>query len=72
VRPRRLALAALAATLVAAHAAELPSRHAKPKPDEKARTCEIAGQRGIALPGGGCMRIGGDIDVGVSMGNLRH
>jgi hypothetical protein len=72
VRPRRLALVAFAATALAAHAAELPSRQAKPKPDEKLHTCEIAGERGIALPGGGCMKISGDIDVGVATGNLRR
>jgi hypothetical protein len=72
VRPRRLALAAFAAMAVAANAAELPSRQPKPKPDEKLRRCEIGGERGIALPGGGCVKISGDIDVGVATGNLRH
>jgi len=56
-----------------AGAAELPSRAAKTKPPEaKARTCEIGGARGFETPGGGCVRIGGYVSVGVAGGNVRH
>jgi hypothetical protein len=54
-------------------AAELPSRAAKAKPPEaKARTCEIGGESGFQTPGGGCVRIGGYVSVGVSSGSLRR
>lgn len=69
---RRLALIALAASAVAAQAAELPTRHAKSRPDDKAQACEIDGQRGVELPGGGCMKIGGYVGVGASAGNIKH
>ncbi len=68
----RLALIALAATFAAAQATELPTRLSKPKPHETQRPCEIAGQPGVALPGGGCMRIGGAVTAGVGAGSVRH
>jgi hypothetical protein len=71
-RSRRFALVALVAASVGAHAAELPSRAAKPKADDKARACEIAGERGIALPNGGCVKISGYVSAGVAAGNTKH
>ena len=60
-----LILAALIAS--GAGAAELPTklRDVMPEPP-KARTCEIDRERGYALPGGGCVR------VGVSARNVKH
>jgi hypothetical protein len=71
-RSRRFAWIALVALGISAHAAELPSRTAKPKFDDKARACEIDGERGIALPAGGCVKIGGYLSVGVAAGNVKH
>jgi hypothetical protein len=55
-----------------AGAAELPSRAAKTKPAEKPRICEIGGEQGFVTPGGGCMRVGGYVSVGVTGGNVKH
>jgi hypothetical protein len=68
----RLALLALAATFATAEAAELPTRLSKPKPHDKAPACEIAGEPGAALPGGGCIKIGGVINVGVGAGWVKR
>jgi len=68
----RLALLALLAASVGANAAELPSRAAKPKADDKARVCEIGGERGFAVPGGGCVKISGYVSVGAAAGNVKH
>jgi hypothetical protein len=67
----RLAGVALAMIAAGASAAELPSRAEKPKAEDKARACEIDGERGIALPGGGCVKIRGYVSVGVT-GALRR
>ena len=69
----RLALVlALAALASVAGAAELPSRAAKAKPEEKLRTCEIGGEQGVLLDNGTCLRISGYISAGVTGGNVRR
>ena len=71
----RFRLACLAALTFAgaAAAAELPSRAEKAKPAAgKAQECEIDGERGMALPGGGCVRVGGYVSVGVGAGNVKR
>ena len=71
----RLSLALLAALVLSSGAgsAELPSRSEKPRPNEhKAPVCWIGGERGIVIPGGGCMLLYGDVTVGVSAGNLQR
>jgi hypothetical protein len=56
-----------------ANAAELPSRATKPlSADQKDRACEIEGERGVALPNGGCVRISGYVSVGVSAEKPKH
>jgi hypothetical protein len=69
----KLALAAaLALAASGARAAELPTRLHDPKREPpKARTCEIDGERGVALPGGGCVKVGGYVSVGAAA-NLKH
>ena len=62
----RLVAVALLVGAYGAGAAELPSRAAKPKSDGKARSCEIDGERGVVLPGGGCVKIGGYVSVGAT------
>ncbi len=69
---RRLAVCALSLWACGAAAAELPARAAKAKPQaDKARQCEIDGQRGFETLGGGCIRISGYVSVGVG-GSVRH
>ncbi len=68
----RFVVVALIAASLGAQAAELPSRAEKPKAGEKARACEIEGEQGLALPGGGCVKIGGSITVGATAGNIKH
>lgn len=71
----RRATVLLAAALWAcgASAAELPSRAVKTKaPQDKARTCELNGEKGFMTPGGDCVRISGYVSVGVTSGNLRR
>jgi hypothetical protein len=68
----RLALAAVALAASGACAAELPTRLHDPKCEApKARPCEIDGESGVALPGGGCVKIGGYVSVGAAA-NLKH
>ena len=56
-----------------AGAVELPARTAKARPAEnRAAYCEIDGVRGFATPGGGCVRVGGYVSVGVSSGGLKR
>ena len=70
---RALALCAAALLVSGECAAELPSRGVKPKPaQDKVRSCYIGGEKGIEAPGGTCIRIGGEISVGVGAGNVRH
>jgi hypothetical protein len=71
----RHALACLAALGLtgAAAAAELPARAEKSeRAAQTTRECEIDGERGVALPGGGCVRVSGYVSVGVGAGNVRH
>ncbi len=69
----RLALILTALFVSGAGAAELPTKIRDPKSEPpKARTCEIDGERGYALPGGGCVRVGGYVSVGVGAGNVKH
>ncbi len=60
----------LAACLFAAGgalAAELPSRREAPPAKPPAlRSCEIDGEPGVPLGNGGCLHIGGYVDVGVT------
>jgi hypothetical protein len=56
----------------AAGAAELPSRAARAKPEEKLRTCEIGGAQGVLLANGTCIKIGGYVSVGATSGSLKH
>ncbi len=64
-------LAYLAASLGAAHAAELPSRDTK-APAAKAKRCEIAGQPGIlAADGQTCIRVSGYFSSQATVGNLK-
>ena len=63
---------ALAALATVAGAAELPSRAAKTKPEEKLRTCEIGGMQGVLLGNGTCLRNSGYVSAGVSGGNVKH
>ena len=55
-----------------AGAAELPSRSAKAKPEDKAQTCEIGGAQGLLLANGTCVRVSGYVSSGVEAGNLKH
>jgi hypothetical protein len=58
----------MAATFGAAHAAELPSRDAKP-PAQKAKRCEIAGQPGILTADGQtCVRVSGYVSSQATAG----
>ena len=67
----RLLFVLLVLFATAAHAAELPSRDAKP-PAQKAKRCEIAGHPGfIAADGQTCIRISGFVSGQVSGGNLK-
>ena len=69
----RFAAAALLLAAAGASAAELPTRLHDPKKEPpKARACEIDGERGVELPGGGCVKVGGYVSFGVSSGNLKH
>jgi hypothetical protein len=68
-----LAICAVVVWSCGAGAAELPSRAAKAKPaEEKARSCEIGGEQGFVTQGGGCVRVGGYVSVGVGAGNIRR
>jgi len=70
---RGLIILATFAWTGASSAAELPSRQAKSKPvDPRAHECVIDGERGVALPGGGCVRMSGYVSVGVTGGNIKH
>ena len=70
---RRLALCAVALWAGGAGAAELPSRAVKVKPaEERARACEIGGQRGVAFSYGACLRISGYVSVGAATGRVKH
>ena len=68
---RRWVVATLMAASLGAQAAELPSHAARTRPEAKAGACEIDGERGIALPGGGCVKLSGYVSVGAT-GVLRH
>ena len=60
-----LALGAVVVWTAGARAAELPSKLRDPRHEPpKAQTCEIDGEKGYALPGGGCVRVGGYVSVG--------
>jgi len=70
---RGLVLCAAALWACGATAAELPSRGVKTKPpQDKARTCDIDGVRGIETPDGMCIRVSGYVSVGVGGGNVLH
>jgi hypothetical protein len=73
MKRRVFALSAAFAFTHSAWAAELPSRNAKAtQADRKAHDCMIDGERGVELPGGGCVRISGYVSTGVSAGNVKH
>ena len=69
---RGLALCAATFWVCGVGAAELPSRAAKAKPAEKLRTCEIAGEQGVLLANGTCVRVSGYVSSGVEAGNVKH
>lgn len=68
---RLVLLGALLLASGSAYAAELPSRHNDTRPKPAARKCEIDGDAGVPIPGGGCMHIGGYVSVGVNAGTLK-
>ncbi len=66
-----LAFACLAVSVSTAHAAELPSRDAKPPP-AKVKRCEIAGQPGVlSADGQTCIRVSGYFSSQATVGNLK-
>lgn len=70
---RGFALCAALVWALGAGAAELPSRSAKADPGRsKPRSCEIDGAAGFVTPGGGCVRVGGYVSLGVSARPTRH
>ena len=74
---RRRVVFALAAVLLgaaAARAAELPSERGqthKPKHAEPARTCNIAGNAGVLMANGVCVRFSGYISSQFTAGQLK-
>jgi hypothetical protein len=69
-----MTIAAVAALVagVGARAAELPSREAKPPASaDQAKTCEVNGVPGMAMPGSDvCVKIGGYVSSQVSVGSV--
>jgi hypothetical protein len=73
---RRVAFALAAAVLGAAagQAAELPSQRGqtdKPKRAEPAKACDIAGNPGVLLANGVCVRLSGYISSQFTAGQLK-
>jgi hypothetical protein len=68
MRASAIGLAVSTLVLASAQAAELPSRAASPK-DPPARTCEIAGVRGLLTAGGVCLKISGSVSGQMSAGS---
>lgn len=68
MRAFAIGLFASSLALASASAAELPTRAAAPK-DPPARTCEIAGVRGILTDGGVCLKISGYVSGQVAAGS---
>jgi Porin subfamily len=66
-----LGFIAVYAGVAGAGAAELPTL--KPAPTEHVRACNVGGMTGVMAPGSEtCVKIGGYISVGASVGNVSH
>ena len=69
-----LVVAIMAASTFAGRAAELPSQPKKPKPPEAAQAmkkCNVAGITGVLAANGVCVKLGGYISTGVSVGQIK-
>ena len=69
---RSFACALLLAVLGAAagHAAELPAQNKKPTKAEPAKTCDVAGNPGVQVANGVCVRLSGYVSSQFSAGQL--
>jgi len=70
-----LIVAIVAASASAGRAAELPSQPKKPKPPPEAaqamKKCNVGGITGVLAANGVCVKLGGYISTGVSVGQIK-